>query len=221
MKKNAQDEALIAARLAETIKSIDDMKLGHEALVRMAATYALGYFDLKRLVETQEKTIDQLMAATSIQAKGLKAANADAAKNAKITKLASTVLKEYLAQAEAIDAFSPLSSFDAEAREKLIGSNTAARRIDAGIKLQKSKIARAAVSSRPDIKLKAKQKRDFWDKHIGSVRDSGEPVNNALDIIDALSKRDPRCASISTSFIKEWAKGDGMELKPGRRKTKK
>ena len=216
-----KDEARIAARLAEAIKSINDQRLDKKELVRMAAMYAIGYFDLKKLVETQEKTIDTLMTATSIQSNGLKAAGVDAAKNAKLKKLASTVFKEYLAQAEAIDAFSPLSSFDGEAREKLIGSNTAARRIDAGIKLQKSRSARAAVSSRPDMKLKARQKRDFWDKHIGSVRDSGEPVNNTQDIIDALSKRDPRCASISQTYIKEWAKGDGMVLKGGRRKIKK
>ena len=113
-----QDEARIAARLAEAIKSINDQRLDKEELVRMAAMYAIGYFDLQRLVETQEKTIDTLMTATSIQANGLKAAGVDAAKNAKLKKLASTVVKEYLAQAEAIDAFSPLSRFDREAREK-------------------------------------------------------------------------------------------------------
>lgn len=210
------------AQLAETIKSIEDQKLGHEALVRMAAAFAIGYFGQRKLIETQEKTIDLLMNATSKQTASLKVATAyKAAQDRFLNGLLPTVLQEYLEQAEAINAFSPLSLIDDQARDDLIKTNTAAARIASGMKLQKSRNASHAVSLRPDIKLKNKQKNDFWDEHIAAIQASGAPLNNVNEIKAALVACDKRCLGINPKWIKEWAKESGMTLKRGRSKNTK
>lgn len=210
-----------STRLAETIKSIEDQKLGYEALLRMAAAFAIGYFDQQKLIETQEKTIDALMKATSIQTASLQEAKADKQTHDSLNKKLPVIFQGYLEQAEAIAAFSPLSFIDDQARNELIKTNTAAARIASGIKLQKSRNASHTVSLRPDIKLKSKQKNDFWDKYIAAIQASGAPLNNVNDIKSALVAHDKRCLGISREWIKEWAKESGMTLKGGRPKNTK
>ena len=126
------------------------------------------------------------MKATSIQTASLQEAKADKQTHDSLNKKMSVIFQGYLEQAEAIAAFSPLSFIDDQARNELIKTNTAAARIASGIKLQKSRNASHTVSLRPDIKLKSKQKNDFWDKYIAAIQASGAPLNNVNDIKSAL-----------------------------------
>lgn len=215
-----EDQDHLQLRVEETIKSIDRQKLNRKELMRMAAMFAIAYSDQRRLVETQDKTIDTLLLAVS---KYVDAGKVNAARGAAAAKLDSwmpTILNQYLELAEAVEAFSPLSGIDDQARKEVVQTNAAANRINTGLGLLISRRAKKALSQRTDVILKARQKLDFWDRYLPAVLATPGATRNVKTIKEELAKHDPRCAQILDEWIKQWAKEAGLTLKPGRTKNK-